>query len=358
MYLLFVGTYTGGDNSDSPITGSKGIYSFRMDEKTESLLENGVYGNHEVDPGFLAAKGKLLFAENERKDIGIIRSFIINSNGSLTFADEIGAKGSKCAHVCLDKEENYVVGAVYASGNVLVAKYNSEGKLSLKDNVFHHGRSIIPNRQKGAHAHSASFSPDGKEIFVPDLGMDKIVNYKFDRENGKLCLNELQPYIGTDAGEGPRHIRFHPNNKFAYLLTEIGNNIYVYSYLTETRTLKQIQKVHVLPKDFQGTSYAAELIISSDGQNLYSSNRGHDTISAFHIDDKTGILLLIGHYHSGGCGPRHICFGVDEKYIVSANKDSNNVCQIKRNVKTGELLNVVDDVFVPSPACILMTETE
>lgn len=357
-YYVYAGTYTGGAHSDLEITGSRGIYLYRVEEDTNGLLPLGVYGHEEIDPAFLAVKGDLLFAEHERKDFQVLCSYQICGDGSLIPAGRIYAAGSKCAHVCLDPIGNYVVGAGYASGTVVVARYAQDGSLTRTDLVVHEGKSIIPRRQESPHAHSARFTPGGNGLLVPDLGIDKVMNYDFDRHSGRLSLNTGQPYIQVEEGEGPRHLIFHPELPLAYLLTEIGNHIYVYHYYANDRTFCRKQVISVLPEDFYGVSHSAELIISSDGRFLYSSNRGHDSISAFLILPETGTLELIGCFGCGGKGPRHICFGIAERALIVANKDSDELCVVERDQNTGKLGRVCSRRYVPAPACVVLNKKE
>lgn len=354
--VLFVGTYTGGEHSDSSPTGSKGIYAFRISGSGEQLSPLGVYGKGEIDPGFLAIRDGILYAENERKDFGTIRSFAIEPDGGLRFVSSVRTNGAKCAHICVDRFGPYVFGAVYASGNVMVAKSDTSGCLALTDVVQHYGRSIVPIRQDAPRAHSCCQTPDGDRLYVADLGIDKIMSYRIDRNLGKLVANATQPSVSVEPGDGPRHMTFHPNGKFLYLLTEIGNHIYVYSFSHETKCLTEVQRISVLPENFRGVSHAAEIICSSDGKHLYISNRGLDTITGFCVDSDTGRLELSGHYSTGGKGPRHICFGPEESTIFVANKDSNEVCVLMRDRQTGNLSEVVDRQIVPAPACVCWTE--
>jgi len=354
-YQLFVGTYTGGEQSDSVVTNSKGIYSFKLDPQIGSLKLTGAYSHGDIDPSFFAIRGGILYTENERKDMGTLRSFAIQKDGSLSFVDKAETKGSKCVYVCVDDFGPYLFGTNYASGSVMVMKSDAAGQLTLTDLVQHYGSSIVPVRQDAPHAHSVRQTPDGKGIIIPDLGIDKVMNYLLDRETGKLKPNTNQESISVTPGDGPRHFVFHPNRKFAYLLTEIGNRIYVYSFDEAIAVLTELQTISVLPESFTGVSHSAEIIISKDGTFLYTSNRGHDTIAGFAVDPFNGKLESIGFWPSGGKSPRHICLGPNENYIIAANKDSNDVCVIQRNTKTGVLGKVIQKEEVPAPACVRWT---
>lgn len=354
-YQLFVGTYTGGAHSDSTLTGSEGIYSFSLDPLNGELRYCGVYGNNEIDPGFLAIRGNLLFAENERKDVGTVRSFSIEIDGSLLFIDKVETRGSKCAHVCVDRFGPYIFATNYAAGSVMVLRSNARGEMEQTDHVQHYGKSVIPIRQDAPRAHSTCQTPDGNGILVPDLGLDKVLNYKLDRKTGKIYPNQAQKNIRVAPGEGPRHSVFHPNRRFYYLVTEIGNHIYAYAFREKEALLEEIQKISILPEGFDGSSHSAEIIISRDGKFIYVSNRGHDSITGFRVNADDGKLTTLGYFDCGGKGPRHICLGPEEKFLIIANKDSNKVTVLDRELDTGMLGKVRFEVSLPAPACVVWT---
>ena len=353
---LFVGTYTGGKESDSVVTGSQGIYSFAMDADTGVLTYKGVYGNNEIDPGFFAIRDHILFSENERKDMGTVRSFAIGKDGSLTFIDKIETKGSKCAHVSVDRFGPYIFATNYAAGSVMVMKSDAQGHLVLTDHVQHYGKSVVPVRQDAPRAHSTRQTPDGKGILVPDLGIDRIMNYRLDRKTGKIHPYEYQSSIDVTPGEGPRHCVFHPNGKYLYLVTEIGNHIFCYSFDEDTSVLREFQKISVLPANFKGNSHSAEIIVTRDGRFVYSSNRGHDTIAGFSVNSKNGVLTSNGFFKSGGKGPRHICLSPDERFLIVANKDSDNVTVLEKNKQSGLLGKVLYEARVPAASCVAWTD--
>ncbi len=355
-YYLYVGTYTGGELSDHKYTASKGIYCFNMNPATGQLSNLRSFGEHEIDPGFLAVRGRFLFGENERKDIGTVRSFLINQDGSLKLIDRMETEGSKCAFISTDAFGPYVFATNYASGSLVVMRCEENGKLKLTDQIQHYGRSVVPLRQDCPRAHSVKQTPDGLGLLVPDLGIDMIMSYILDRDTGRVRPNENQASIRVDPGEGPRHIVFRPDGKYVYLNTEIGNHVYVYSYCPKTRTLQEIQKISLLPEEYKEPSYCAEILTSSDGEYIYVANRGYDTITCFHSDKQSGYLTLVGQFSSGGKGPRHICLGPDESYMICANKDNDNITVLERDKQTGKLGKVRFTYDIPAPSCIVWKE--
>ena len=350
--FVYVGTYTGGSLSDHRDTQSKGIYCFACSPGYDKLTFRGTYGKNEIDPGFLIIKDGFLFAENERRDMGTVRSFSIAADGALTLCSVMETEGSKCAFLSAHPSGKYIFATNYASGSLMIISCDDTGKLSLTDKVQHYGKSVVPVRQDAPRAHSVRLTPDGKGLLVPDLGIDKIMNYQFDEQKGLVQPNSLQPYVMVDPGEGPRHLVFHPNGKYVYLDTEIGNHVYVYAYDNTNQTIRQIQKIALLPDDYTGKSYSAEILISSDGRFVYVCNRGHDTITCYQVDVDTGLLSHEGWFPSGGKGPRHIIFTPDEKYLYCANKDGDLVTILERDRQTGSLGEVIGAYEVPAPSAL------
>ncbi len=351
-YYLYAGTYTGGDLSDHKDTASEGIYCFALDSAKGELSDSRVYGDMEIDPGFVAVRGRYLFAENERRDMGTVRAFRIGGDGSLSLIDKIESEGSKCAFIYTDQFGPYVFATNYASGSVMVMRFADE-ELTLTDQVQHYGSSVVPIRQECPRAHSVKQTPDGNGIIVPDLGIDKIMRYRLDRETGQIAPNQSQPFVEVDPGEGPRHLVIHPSGKYIYVNTEIGNHIYVYSFNAVIGVMTQIQKISLLPNDYSGVSHSSEIIISSSGEYIYVGNRGHDTITSYHVDEKTGLLEVVGWFESGGKDPRHIAFAPNESYIICANKDSDEITIIERDRKSGELGKIRYKYHVPAPSCVV-----
>lgn len=355
-HYLYVGTYTGGRLSDHKDTGSGGIYCFRMDALTGELSARRCFGQNEIDPGFLAVKGNLLLAENERKDVGTVRSFRILADGSLQFADRVETEDSKCAFLSTDAFGSYIFATNYASGSLMLIRHDGNGGLELVDRVQHYGRSVVPVRQDSPRAHSVKQTPDGDGLIVPDLGMDKIMKYRLDRQTEKIYPDPEQPFVEVEPGEGPRHMVFTPDGKYIYVNTEIGNHIYAYAYDGVSRRMEQIQKISLLPEVFDGKSFCSEILISSDGRFVYVGNRGYDTIAVFAVDAQTGHLTPVGQYASGGIGPRHMCLGPSEDYLICANKDSDSIVVLERSRQTGELGRVIYRCEVPAPSCVVWKE--
>lgn len=303
--FVYIGTYT------LPIlfgTGKvlmgkgEGIYVYRMDQASGALeFSSKITGV--ANPSFLTfdPERRFLYAVNELKAFegkptGTISAFSIDSEtGELKFINKKPTQGTDPCHVIVDKTGKYALVANFMSGSVCVLPIQEDGSLrNATDFIQHHGSSVNPKRQAGPHAHAIALDEENRYAFVPDLGLDKIMVYKFDPRRGKLEPNDEQ-WIRVKAGAGPRHLAFNPNGRYAYLINELDSTLVAFAYDKKNGTLKEIQTVPTLPKDFPGESACADVNVSPSGTFVYGSNRGHDSIVIYKIDKCTGKLTYAGH---------------------------------------------------------------
>lgn len=351
--LMYVGTFT-----DTPAQ-SKGIYLFwfRPTDAQMALTPLGVAAET-ASPSFLTLDRKrhLLFCANETdsfegKPGGAVSSFSIEPNtGKLTLISQQPSMGTRPCHVVLDKTGRNVIVANYNSGSVAVLPVNNEGKLGEPTCVIQDtGSSVNPTRQTGPHAHCVALSPDNRFAFVCDLGIDKVLIYKFDAEHGKLIAND-PAFVSVKPGSGPRHLTFSPNGKFAYLICEMASSVTAFAYDAKTGTLKTLQTVSSLPSSFQGENTAAEIAIEPSGKFLFASNRGENSVAQFQIDRKHGTLEWTGEQSTGGKTPRHFAVGPSGRDLVICNQDSDSVMRSTMD-SSGRLLPATLLAKVPAPVC-------
>jgi len=361
-YLVFVGTYT------DPIlfgTGKildgkgEGIYVYRMDPATGAMelikTNTGI-----TNPSYLAfdAGGTCLYAVNELKTYrdaptGTVSAFTVDTKtGELTFLNKQPTGGTDPCHLIVDHSGKYVLLANFMSGSVCVLPVRPDGSLGdASDFIQHHGSSIDPNRQQGPHAHAVTLDESNRYVFVPDLGLDQTLIYRFDVDSGKLEPN-AEPSVAVKPGAGPRHLLFHPNGGYAYLINELDSTIAAYRFDKETGSLGDIQTISTLPEDFQGLSTCADLQISPGGQFLYGSNRGHDSIVMYKIDQGTGRLSCIGHESTRGNTPRNFAIDPAGNLLLAANQDSDTIVTFRIDPKSGELHPTGHVTQVPTPVCV------
>jgi 6-phosphogluconolactonase len=355
-YLVFVGTYTHK-------TASKGIYAYRFDPGTGKLTSLGVAAESE-DPSFLAVhpNGKYLYAVNEvdhfaGKKTGAVSAFSIDPiTGKLTLLNQAATQGDGPCYVSLDKTGRNVLVANYGGGSVAVFPVRQDGSVAPASAcVQHSGSSVDKERQEGPHAHWIGTSPDNRFALAADLGLDEVLIYRFNAAKGALTANN-PPYAKVNPGAGPRHIAFHPNGKFAYVLAEMEDSVTTFAYKASNGSLSPLQTVSALStlrKDYKGPKEAAEIAVHPGGKFLYASNRGGiDTISAFSIDPVKGTLNLKNEYPTMGKTPRNFAIDPTGKFLLAANQESNNIVTFRIDAASGALTPTGDVAEAPAPVCI------
>jgi len=341
---------------------SEGIYVYRMDLSTGALTLASVARGIE-DPAFLAIgpTGHTLYAVNHVPEFagqptGAVSAFSLDpETGELTLLNQQPSHGADPCHLCVDKRGRYVLVANYVGGSVAVLPIRDDGSLGeATDHIQHEGSSVNPKRQEGPHAHSINLDPDNRYAFVADLGMDKLMIYRFDQSQGKLTPHD-PPWVQTRPGAGPRHFTFHPNGQYAYLINELDNTLVAYAYDGEQGTLQELQTVSALPEGFEGVSYCADVHVAPSGRFVYGSNRGHDSIVIFAIDEGSGRLTYVGHEPTQGQVPRGFAIDPTGTFLLVANQHTDTVVTFQIDQQTGKLQPTGHVVQVPTPVCIVMT---
>jgi 6-phosphogluconolactonase len=356
-YLVYFGTYTGKD--------SKGIYACRFRPGTGKLTPVELAGET-TSPSFLTVDPALhyLFAANEIGDYngaktGSVSSFAIDRrSGKLTALNTVASRGADPCYVTVDKGGKNVLVANYTGGSVAVLPVKADGKLGeASDFVQHLGSSVDRKRQGEPHAHSVVLSPDNRFAVVNDLGLDKLMVYRFDPQKGTLKPND-PPYASVKPGSGPRHFAFHPNGRFAYVINEMGNTVTAFDWNGELGTFHELQTVTTLPQGFTGENTTAEIAVHPSGRFLYGSNRGHDSIVVFAIDPAKGTLTFVEDDSTLGKEPRNFALDPTGGYLFAANQNSNTVVVFRVNPKNGHLTPTGQKFDVPSPVCVTFVAAE
>jgi len=348
--LAYVGTYT--DKT------SKGIYAFALQSSDNNLTLAPIgLAAQSASPSFLAvdAKRRLLFAVNEvDKTAGGVSSFSINpQTGMLSAINQQSSMGKGPCHIVLDSAGKNVIVANYGSGNVAVFPVSADGHLSAASSfIQHEGKSINPTRQEGPHAHCIALDPDNHFVFVCDLGLDKVMIYKFDSAAGKLTPND-PPYAMIRPGSGPRHMIFGPGAKFAYVNSEMASTVTVFAYDAANGSLSTLQSLSTLPEDFAGNSSTAEIAMHPSGKFLYVSNRGHDSLAIFKVDAEKGTLTYVENQSTGGKTPRHFAIDPTGKFLLAENQGSGNITLFAIDAETGKLKSTGTPAQVASPVCVM-----
>jgi len=346
IYPLLIGTYTSSGTSD-------GIYVYDFNSQTGDVhLKTKVSG--EENPSYLAISndGKHVYAVNEVRNGGI-SSFLFNpTSGELTFLNRVGSGGADPCYVSVDDKRKYVFAGNYSSGSLSAIPLKEDGSLGTGSQfIQHEGSSIDKGRQQGPHVHCTVLSPDNQYLLTADLGTDKVSIYRFDASNVSQPLSPAEPpFVSVKAGSGPRHITFHPNSKYAYLIHEMEGMITVFDY--KNGHLTELQTITMLSPDFKGKLGAADIHISPDGKFLYGSNRGDANEIVIFSINKNGKLNYAGRQPALGKAPRNFAIDPSGNFLLIANQGSNEIIMFKRDKKTGLLNPTGGKIQISKPVCL------
>ena len=348
-YLL-IGTYTSGK--------SEGIYVYDFNSATGANSFVSTVKTHNPSYLTVSPNQKMVYAVTENADStklgigGAISAFSFdNEKGSLTKINQQFSGGKHPCYVSVDNTGKWVFAANYSSGSAALFPVNTDGSLGpVKQVIQNAGKGPNKARQEGPHVHSTVLSPDNKFLFIPDLGIDKVMIYRFDNIKGKLSPAS-PPFAQSIAGSGPRHFDFHPNNKYAYLMEEMTGTVAAYKY--SEGTLTPLQRINALPADFKGVIGSADIHVSPDGKFLYCSNRGEsNSITIFKINASDGKLTVVGHQSTLGKTPRNFNFDPSGNFLLVANQNTDDIVIFKIDKATGLLTDTGKRINVPNPVCI------
>lgn len=344
---LIAGTYTGGK--------SKGIYVYSFNTTTGTA--DSVSMIEASNPSFIAVAPdqKYIYAVHENgKDGkgGSISAYGFNKGtGQLRLINTQSTEGDYPCYVEVDKTGKWVFAGNYGTGNFTMFAVDDTGALApATHKISHHGTGADPKRQEGPHVHSTNISPDNKFLYVPDLGIDKVMIYAFDATKGSL---DPAPAVDAESrpGSGPRHMAFHPAKPWVYLIEEISGTVVTYSYQGDR--FKELQRVSSLEKNTSGDAGSADIHVSPDGLFLYASNRGeYNNIAIYRIDQKAGTLASIGFQPVLGKGPRNFTIDPSGKFLLSANQGTDDVTVFARDAATGLLKSTGYKIDIGKPVCL------
>jgi 6-phosphogluconolactonase len=350
--FVYFGTYTGG--------ASQGIYVARFDPATGELSAPRL-AVEAVSPAFLAAHPDrpLLYAVNEVGSFkgqagGAVSAFAIEAEtGGLTLLNQESSRGGGPCHLTVDPSGRWVLVANYGGGSIAVLPLRPGGELGPASTfVQHSGSSVNAQRQTAPHAHGIYADPANRFVFVPDLGIDRVLVYRWAPATGELEPNDPAAAV-LAPGAGPRHLVFHPGGRFAYVINELLNTVTGFEFDPQTGALREIQTIGTLPEGFRGGNSTAEIAVHPTGRFLYGSNRGHDSLVTYLIDASTGKLGLVGHRATRGRTPRNFAVDPSGGWMLVANQDSNNVAVFRVDPRTGLPEASEHSVDVPAPVCVL-----
>jgi 6-phosphogluconolactonase len=346
-YYLFIGTYTHGP--------SLGIYVYKFDASTgEARPVDSIASQN---PSYLAVSpnGKFLYAVNENGNQlqGEVSSYQFDkTTGKLSFLNKQQSGGSDPCYISESRNGKWLMIANYSSGTFSAISLGIDGSIgSIAQVIQDEGKSADTVRQEKAHAHSAIFSPDEKYLLCADLGTDKEMIFHFNPNAEKPLSTTRDSAVSILPGSGPRHIVFHPSKPIVYMVEELSGTVEAFHY-TDGK-LKSFQRLSCHPEGFTGQKGSADIHISPNGKFLYASNRGDaNSLAIFSIDQVSGHLKLKGFQDVLGKHPRNFVIDPGGKFLLVANRDTDNIAVFSINEQTGLLKETGASIHVPSPVCL------
>jgi len=361
---VYVGTYTAPNTAPGGVVTSTalGIYVFKMDPHDGGL--DFIQVVNTPNPSFLAIDptNKFLYSTNELgpgqtpvRATGEFSAWAINqANGTLSFINSVDSTGTFPAHLSVHPSGKYLLGSNYGTGNFPIYQINGDGSIgTMTDNFQDTGDGTGPNpdRQEGPHAHMILTDPGVNHVFGVDLGADKVNAWNLDLGTGKLAPNTV-PWANVASGSGCRHMAFHPSSNFAYVIDELVSSITAFSYDPVRGAFIWIQTISTLPRDFTGTSTCAEIRVHPSGKWVYGTNRGHNSIAMFRIDQTTGKLGRIGWVSTEGEIPRGMNIDPSGTFLYVGNQNSDTIVVFRVDPRDGELKPTGQVVNTPVPVDI------
>jgi 6-phosphogluconolactonase len=353
LYTVYVGTF--------PSPKSKGIYMFRFDASSGTASPRvATLAIEAPKPGSLKLhpNGQFLYSANETDEYegkpgGSASAYAIRKDGGLELLNMRASGGKGPCYVNVDPTGRSLLLAHYNGGCVSTFPLRKDGSLGeIASFIQHTGSSVDPIRQTHAYAHWIGTDFLNQHALVCDLGLDKIFIYPFDPTTAELG-NSRVPFVSVRPGSGPRHLAFHPNGRWVYVINEMGNTMMVFDYDAQRGHMRQVQSISTLPAGFSGTNTCAEVLVHPNGRFVYGSNRGHNSIVVYSVDLASGTLSLVQHQATGGMTPRGMALDPAGRWLVVGNQDSDNAFVFGVNRETGRLNSTDQMIEVGSPSCFV-----
>ena len=348
--FAYVGCYTSKERNGQ----GDGISVYHVDPGTGNWTQLQLL-NDIANPSFLTLDERERFLYAARGDGEEASAYQIDAqSGRLSPFNRQPTGGENGVSLAVDPTNRFLVLANYSSGTVAVLPINADGSLAKRSDVVALPGKPGPHRtqQTSSQPHDIVFDPRGRFIVVPDKGLDLVFVYKLDTASGKLVAAD-PPSVASRPGAGPRHADFHPRKPYAYVLNELDSTIATYAFDPERGGLKPLQVITTLPTDFTGNSTTSEVEVAPSGRFVYASNRGHDSLAIFAIDEATGVLAPAGWESTQGKTPRFFGLYPPGTFLYAANQDSDTIVTFRVDQASGKLTPTGQVVKTGSPSCIV-----
>lgn len=340
----YVGTYT---KKEGHVDGkAEGIYSISQNPETGALKLTGTVAEI-TNPSFVKTSpdGKYLYAVSELgpgdAEFGFVHAFRILPDHQLEEINIEPTFGNAPCHIAVDDTGEYVFVSNYLGGVVVLYQKGANGALKQK-------QVLTMEDPEQSHPHSVTLSSDNRLAYIADLGNDRIWIYDFDPEEGVLKPHS-QVSVALEKGSGPRHLAFSKDGDHIFSMNELNSSVSSFKVLKDGG-LELLHTVSSLPEDFKDKNSGADIHIHPSGKFLYVSNRGHNSIAAFEINE--GKLKPLGHYDTLGKTPRNFAIGSDGEFLYVANQDTDNISIFRIDPATGKLEPHLEPLEVMTPVSI------
>jgi 6-phosphogluconolactonase len=346
--FMYVGSFTGQQRGHGE---GLSVYSRRGESDGWTLIQ---VMKEVADPSFVIIDRQRRFLYSAHGDGTQATAYRIDqATGRLTMVNQQPTGGTNGVHLAIDATDRFMAVANYATGSLAVLPINQDGSLAPLSDLATMTGTPGPHRtqQESSHPHHCPFDRTGRFIVVPDKGLDKVFVYRLDTARGKLVPSNPADVVAR-SGAAPRHVGFHPTQPYAYVINELDSTITSYHFDPDKGALKPFQIVTTLPSSYTANNTGAEIAVAPSGRFLYGSNRGHDSIVVFAIDEKSGRLTYVENQPTQGSTPRG--FGIDPSgtFLLAANQRSDSVVVFRIDRRTGRLTPAGHKIDVGAPVCV------
>ena len=346
--FMYVGSFTAKDGGRG-----EGLSVYQRNPKTQTWTLIQLLKDI-ADPSFLIldrAGRHMYSAHGDGAQVTAYR--IDQGTGRLTVLNRQPTGGTNGVHLAIDGTDRFLALANYVTGSLSLFPVNPDGSLGVLADLATMKGEPGPHRtqQESAHPHDCPFDRTGRHIVVPDKGLDRIFLYRLDAARGKLMPAD-PPQVAARAGAAPRHVAFHPTRPFAYVINELDSTMATYEFEPDKGVLKPLQILPTTPSSYTGNNTGAEVVVAPSGRFVYGSNRGHNSIATFAIDDKTGLLSSVGWEPTQGRTPRFFALDPSGAQLYAANQGTDTIVVFDVNQATGKLTPTGETVKAMTPTSI------
>ncbi|WP_322057056.1 lactonase family protein [Paraburkholderia sp. J63] len=347
--------YVGSRTTRERNARGDGISVYQVDTQTGALTLVQLLKDL-VNPSFLALSRDGAHLYTVHGDMSDISAFKVDkASGKLTFINRQSTEGKNPVHLAIDPTGRYVVVSNHIGASLAVLPIAADGSLEPLTQLVHLDGPIGPHRieQKQSKPHFNPFDRTGRFVIVPDKGLDRTFSFRF--ENGQLTP-AATPFVVSREGAGPRHIAFHPDGRYAWVVNELDSTVTTHGYDAANGSLTPLQVLSSLPDTCTGNSRASEIEVDHTGRFVYASNRGDDSIAVFRIDAPTGHLRFLNAVPTQGKTPRFMTSTPDGRFMYALNEDSDTIVAFSVDANSGNLAPTGFVAPSGSPVCMVFSQ--